>query len=110
EFSPQGIFEVHFLCASLQSDLNMATTLTVHTEVLPNQLSRNLEVTVVPWYIWSLLGAVVSVVIGGYWDISWHISIGRDTFWTPAHMMIYLAGVLAGVASGYAILSTTFGQ
>ncbi|HEY6299047.1 MAG TPA: hypothetical protein VIW95_05330 [Candidatus Binatus sp.] len=35
--------------------------------------------------------------------------IGRDSFWTPAHMMIYLAGVLAGVASGYAILSTTFG-
>ena len=48
--------------------------------------------------VWRLLGH------------SWHISIGRDTFWTPAHMMIYLAGVLAGVASGYAILSTTFGE
>src|SRR2546422_9886753 len=23
---------------------------------------------------------------------SWHRSIGRDTFWTPAHLAIYLAG------------------
>jgi hypothetical protein len=49
-------------------------------------------------------------MVGGYWDISWHISIGRDTFWTPAHMATYLAGVLAGVACGYQILSTTFGS
>src|SRR5579862_7115755 len=64
----------------------------------------------IPWYVWCLAAAPAADLFGGYWDISWHISIGRDTFWTPAHMMIYLAGVLAGVASGYAILSTTFGH
>ncbi|MFI5352746.1 MAG: hypothetical protein ACHQZS_07260 [Candidatus Binatales bacterium] len=64
----------------------------------------------IPWYAWCLAAAATSALIGGYWDISWHISIGRDTFWTPAHMAIYLAGVLAGVACGYAILSTTFGS
>src|SRR5260370_36490905 len=64
----------------------------------------------IPWYVWCLAAAVVSDLFGGYWDISWHISIGRDTFWTPAHMMVSLAGVLAGLASGYAILSTTFGS
>ena len=64
----------------------------------------------IPWYVWCLAAATAADWFGGYWDISWHISIGRDTFWTPAHMMIYLAGVLAGVASGYAILSTTFGS
>ncbi|MFZ0679283.1 hypothetical protein [Candidatus Binatus sp.] len=64
----------------------------------------------IPWYVWCLAAATAADLFGGYWDISWHISIGRDTFWTPAHMMIYLAGVLAGVASGYAILSTTFGS
>jgi hypothetical protein len=64
----------------------------------------------IPWYVWCLAAATAADLFGGYWDISWHISIGRDTFWTPAHMMIYLAGVLAGVASGYAILSTTFGE
>ncbi len=64
----------------------------------------------IPWYVWCLAAAVTSDAMGGYWDISWHISIGRDTFWTPAHMMVYLAGILAGFASGYMILSTTFGS
>jgi hypothetical protein len=60
--------------------------------------------------VWCLAAAVTFDAFGGYWDISWHISIGRDTFWTPAHMMVYLAGILAGVASGYTILATTFGS
>ncbi len=64
----------------------------------------------IPWYVWCLAAAATCDVIGGYWDISWHISIGRDTFWTPAHMMVYLAGILAGIASGYTILTTTFGS
>src|SRR5579864_5289412 len=64
----------------------------------------------VPWYIWCSVAAVTSVMIGGYWDISWHMSIGRDTFWTPAHMAIYLCGVLAGLSCGYLILATTFGD
>ncbi len=67
------------------------------------------RVAAIPWYIWCLAAAVTSNALGGYWDISWHISIGRDTFWTPAHMAVYLAGVLAGVASGYTILATTYG-
>jgi hypothetical protein len=47
-------------------------------------------------------------VVGGHWDISWHRSIGRDTFWTPAHIAIHLCGVLAGISCGYLILNTTF--
>jgi hypothetical protein len=49
-------------------------------------------------------------MIGTHWDISWHRSIGRDTFWTPAHIAIYLCGVLSGISCGYLILSTTFGK
>ena len=64
----------------------------------------------VPWYIWCAVLAVTSAVIGGHWDISWHSSIGRDSFWTPAHIAIYLCGVLAGVAFGYIILSTSFSK
>jgi hypothetical protein len=45
---------------------------------------------------------------GVHWDISWHRSIGRDTFWTPAHIDIYLCGILAGISCGYTILATTF--
>lgn len=53
--------------------------------------------TRVPWYIWTGAAAVTSATIGGSWDVAWHRSIGRDSFWTPAHMMIYLCGVLAGI-------------
>jgi hypothetical protein len=66
------------------------------------------EAISIPWYIWSCLVAVLSSVVGGAWDISWHESVGRDTFWTPAHMLIYLCGVLSGISCGYLILSTTF--
>ena len=62
----------------------------------------------VPWYLWCSALAVTSAYIGGYWDISWHRSIGRDTFWSPPHMAIYACGVLAGLSSTYLILTTTF--
>ena len=64
----------------------------------------------VPWTIWCMIAGVVSGMIGGPWDISWHMSIGRDSFWTPAHILIQLAGVLAGFACAWMILSTTFGR
>ena len=61
----------------------------------------------IPWYLWCAALAVTSVTIGAHWDVSWHRSIGRDSFWTPAHMAIYLCGVLAGICCGYLILATT---
>jgi hypothetical protein len=66
--------------------------------------------TRIPWYLWCSALAVTSVTIGAHWDVSWHRSIGRDNFWTPAHMAIYLCGVLAGIACGYLIFHTTFGR
>ncbi len=85
----------------------MATTAAaghVATEALLNTGHRS----GLPWYLWCASAAVTSAIIGGLWDISWHESIGRDTFWTPAHIAIYMCGVLAGIAYGYLILSTTF--
>ena len=64
----------------------------------------------IPWYIWTCVIGVTSASIGGVWDISWHKSIGRDTFWTAPHMLIYLCGVLAGISCGYLILSSSFGR
>jgi len=61
----------------------------------------------VPWYIWCGAAAVTFAMVGTTWDISWHRSIGRDTFWTPAHIAIHICGVLAGISCGYLILSTT---
>jgi len=54
--------------------------------------------------------AVTSAYIGGYWDISWHRSIGRDTFGSAPHMAIYACGILAGISAGYLIFSATFGR
>ena len=62
----------------------------------------------IPWYLWCAVMAVTSVSIGAHWDVSWHRSIGRDTFWTPAHMAIYACGVLAAISCGYLVLFTTF--
>jgi len=64
----------------------------------------------IPWYLWCSALAVTSVTIGAHWDVSWHRSIGRDTFWTPAHLAIHLCGVLAGIACGYLIFYTTFSR
>jgi hypothetical protein len=61
-----------------------------------------------PWHIYAVLFASASVIIGVMWDISWHTTIGRDSFWTPAHMAIYLGGVVAGLACGWLALRTTF--
>ncbi len=61
-----------------------------------------------PWFVAAALVAATSAKVGVIWDISWHRSIGRDTFWTPAHMAIYLGGVLAGLACGWLVLRTTF--
>jgi hypothetical protein len=64
----------------------------------------------IPWYIWAGVLAITSSSIGGAWDVSWHRSIGRDTFWTPAHMAIYACGVLAGIICAWLIARGTFGH
>jgi hypothetical protein len=64
----------------------------------------------IPAAIWCMLVAITSDMIGAYWDVAWHESIGRDTFWTPAHLAIQLCAALGGLTSGFLILSTTFGR
>jgi hypothetical protein len=62
----------------------------------------------IPWYIWCNIIAVACSVVGGLWDISWHETVGRDSFWTPAHLLIQACGILSGLGCGYLILDTTF--
>ena len=68
----------------------------------------SIRARVVPWYIWSSVLAITSTTVGLYWDISWHIGIGRDTFWTPAHLAIQFGAVITGLSCAYLILHTTF--
>ncbi|HET9400165.1 MAG TPA: hypothetical protein VFO34_04355 [Candidatus Acidoferrales bacterium] len=64
----------------------------------------------VPWTIWCGVIGIISIVFGLYWDISWHQTIGRDTFWTPAHLALQFGGVMAAAVCTYLIFSTTFGD
>src|SRR5215468_4019096 len=61
-----------------------------------------------PWFLYAVLFASTSVIVGVMWDISWHRTIGRDTFWTPAHLAIYLGGLVAGLTCGWLALRLTF--
>jgi len=63
-----------------------------------------------PWYCRVVVLAALFILIGIVWDISWHSAIGRDTFWTPAHISIHLGGTLGGLVCGWLVLSSTFGK
>ena len=60
------------------------------------------------WHAYTAVLAAACVMVGVYWDISWHMSIGRDSFWTPAHLLIQAGGLIAGSSSGYVAIKTTF--
>ena len=61
-----------------------------------------------PWYLVAVTLASTCVIVGLLWDISWHRTIGRDAFLTPAHVAIYLGALIAGTACGWLALATTF--
>jgi hypothetical protein len=63
-----------------------------------------------PWYVYSVLVASACAVVGGLWDVSWHSSIGRDTFWTPPHLLTQFCAVLGAITCAILILHTTFGK
>ncbi|MEO8470859.1 MAG: hypothetical protein ABI477_01660 [Chryseolinea sp.] len=62
----------------------------------------------VPFYLNVIVVASLSIMIGLIWDISWHVSIGRDGLFSAPHLAIYLGGIVAGLFSGYRVLMLTF--
>jgi hypothetical protein len=86
-------------------------TPTTHNLDLPHEAEATQlrsSAAVVSNYAWAVLAGGTSIAIGILWDISWHRTIGRDTFWTPAHMAIYLGGLLGGLTCGWLVIRTTF--
>lgn len=53
----------------------------------------------------AILGTALALLLlalfGTYWDDAWHTDKGRDTFWSPPHLVLYagigLAGTLVGL-------------
>jgi hypothetical protein len=64
--------------------------------------------TALPWYCWAVVFGATCIPIGALWDISWHSTIGRDTFWTPAHLTIHLGGLVPGLTAGWLALRATY--
>lgn len=60
------------------------------------------------WPIYAVLLASASIVVGLIWDISWHRTIGRDTFWSPPHLLQQAGAIVSGLTCGWLALSTTF--
>jgi hypothetical protein len=65
-------------------------------------------VAATPWYCPAIVFAGFCILVGIVWDISWHSTIGRDTFWTPAHICIHFGGTLGGFVCGWLVLRATF--
>ena len=83
----------------------MSTTV----NAIPLPAAQAAEQTAEPiWPVYAVLFASISIVIGLVWDISWHRSIGRDTFWSPPHVLEQVAALVAGVTCGWVVLQTTF--
>lgn len=62
----------------------------------------------IPWFIYLVAFGVTGIPVGVLWDISWHSTIGRDTFWTPAHLCIHAGGLIPGLTCTFLILRLTF--
>jgi hypothetical protein len=60
------------------------------------------------WPLYAVLFASLGIVVGLIWDISWHRTIGRDTFWSPPHVLEQLSALVAGTSCGWLVLNTTF--
>jgi hypothetical protein len=61
-----------------------------------------------PGLVYLAIAGLACLPIGLLWDISHHSTIGRDTFWTPAHILIQLGGIVPALLFGSIALKTTF--
>src|SRR5262249_2072477 len=60
------------------------------------------------WPLYAVVLSSAAIVIGLLWDISWHSTVGRDTFWTAPHLLEQLGAIVAGGSCGWLVLRTTF--
>src|SRR6266508_3758469 len=47
---------------------------------------------------------------GSTWDVAWHRALGRDTFWSPPHLAMYIGTTLVGISSLVAIATAVRGR
>lgn len=62
----------------------------------------------IPVYVYATVFSSFCIIVGIFWDISWHKSIGRDGLLSPPHVVVYVGAALAGLFSGFQVLKTSF--
>src|SRR5438034_3225215 len=60
-----------------------------------------------PRSVYAAVAGLACLPIGLLSDISHHSTIGRDTFWTPAHILIQLGGIVPALLFAAIALKTT---
>jgi hypothetical protein len=81
------------------------------TTAVPRHLTQVTGSTVADperWIIPVVLAATTSIVIGGIWDVSWHMTIGRDSLWSPPHLLEQIGAAVSGIVCGAYVLWLTF--
>ncbi len=61
----------------------------------------------IPAFVYATVFASFSIIVGLIWDISWHMSVGRDGLFSAPHLAMYAGAIVSGVFSGYQVLKTT---
>jgi hypothetical protein len=86
----------------------MATIVTESTRQTQVAAGAAPATSLIPIPLLAVLLSSAAIVIGVLWDISWHKTIGRDSFWTLPHVLEQLGAIIAGVSCGWMVLRTTF--
>ena len=63
----------------------------------------------VPWTLWTAVAGITCALLGGTLDVSWHMSVGRESLWTLAHGLIEMEAVLVGLAAVHTIINASRG-
>jgi hypothetical protein len=86
----------------------MATTVSTFDSAAASEARTHSAILAAEWPIYSVVFASTCIIVGLLWDVSWHRTVGRDTFWSPPHVLEQIAAIVAGLSCGYVVLQTTF--
>jgi len=86
----------------------MMETITLSRPVEESKAQVKTESRLIPTYVYASVFASLCIAVGLLWDISWHMSIGRDGLLSPPHLSMYLGAIIAGVFSGFKVLKISF--
>src|SRR5881398_1089816 len=79
------------------------------TTPLPRMAVPSVHTENLPRSVYAAVAGFAFLPIGLLSDISHHSTIGRDTFWTPAHILVQLGGIVPALLCASIAFKTTFG-